>query len=84
MDSSKIHMGAAPKTVNSLISSIVKRITSKDFFLVWSAGMMCFRKSSDGKVVTAEIYPYHGTDNARKLIYELKRRLYLVLEAKIY
>ena len=45
---------------------------------------MCFRKSTDGKIVTAEVYPYHGTENARKLIYELKRRLYLVLEAKIY
>ncbi len=43
LDSKKVNMCATPKVVGSFLSSIVKRIQTMNFFLLWTDDLICFR-----------------------------------------
>jgi len=43
LDSKKVNMSANPKVVGSFVSSLVKRVQTMNFFLVWSDDLITFR-----------------------------------------
>ena len=49
LDSKKVNMSAVPKVVGSFLASIVKRIQTMNFFLLWTDDLICFRLKGDKK-----------------------------------
>lgn len=72
-------MESDQKKVSQYISSISKRAQTIPFFLIWSDDIIAFRNDStkEGSIASFEFYPYVNPSNSQKLMYELRRRLYL-------
>jgi hypothetical protein len=69
-------MKSAPKTITQLLASILKRMRSMPFFLLWSADLISFRVEQSKGVSEGVFtcYCYHSQANCQRLMYEIRRR----------
>jgi hypothetical protein len=78
-------MDSSAKILSQYIGSIVKKVDSLPFFIIWGDDLLVYRlkTSKDAKTANFEFYPFVTPTNSQKLMYELRRRVQMPIKEEI-